>query len=155
MGKETYQITEYVHDQVIAHCTAFGIIGTTEPKEDINHLIDFNELESSNPPDTIQVATFFLEKTSTKKIYYYVCSFPEEPFKANHQEGYLLFSIMWLDSDNYWTRVPWHSCSVSSEQPLPPLHKEAANWMLKRITTKGCWNAEADFFKMGKLEILI
>ena len=85
MGKETYQITEYVHDQVIAHCTAFGIIGTNEPKEDINDLIDFYELESSNPPDTIQVATFFLEKTSTKKIYYYVCSFPEEPFKANHQ----------------------------------------------------------------------
>ena len=43
MGKETYQITEYVHDQVIAFANAFGLIGTTEPKEDINHLIDFNE----------------------------------------------------------------------------------------------------------------
>ena len=74
MAKETYQITEYVHDQVIAYCTAFGLIDT-EPKEDINHLIDFCELESSNPPDTIQVATFFLEKTSTKKIYYYVLNF--------------------------------------------------------------------------------
>ena len=155
MAKETYKITEYVHDQVIAYCTAFGIIGTTEPKEDIDHLIDFNELESSNPPDTIQVATYFLEKTSTKKIYYYVCSFPEVPFKAKFQEGYVLFSIMWLDYEKYWSRVSWHSCSASSEQPLPPLHKEAANWMLKRITTKGCWNAEADFFKMGKLEILI
>ena len=39
MAKETYQITDYVHDEVIAYCTAFGIIGTTEPKEDINHLI--------------------------------------------------------------------------------------------------------------------
>ena len=87
MGKETYQITEYVHDQVVAYCTAFGLLDT-EPKEDINHLIDFCELESSNPPDTIQVATFFLEKTSTKKIYYYVCSFTEEPFKAKHQQGY-------------------------------------------------------------------
>ena len=69
MGKETYQITEYVHDQVIAHCIAFGLIGTDEPKEDKNNLIDFYELESFNPPDTIQVATFFLEKTSTKKKY--------------------------------------------------------------------------------------
>ena len=154
MGKETYQITEYVHDQVIAYCTAFGLIDT-EPKEDINNLIDFYELESSNPPDTIQVATFFLEKTSTKKIYYYVCSFPEEPFKAKHQEGYLLFSIMWIDSDNYWSRNPWHSCSASSEQPLPPLHKEAANWMFKRVATKGCLISSANDFKNGTLEILI
>ena len=154
MAKETYQITEYVHDQVVAYCTAFGLLDT-EPKEDINHLIDFCELESSNPQDTIQVATFFLEKTSSKKIYYYVCSFPEESFKAKHQEGYVLFSIMWSDYDKYWSRVPWYSCSASSEQPLPPLHKEAANWMLDKITTNGCWNTEADFFKMGKLEILI
>ena len=153
MGKETYQMTEYVHDQVIAYCTAFGLIDT-EPKEDINNLIDFYELESSNPPDTIQVATYFLEKTSTKKIYYYVCSFPEEPFKAKHQEGYLLFSIMWIDSDNYWSRNPWHSCSASSEQPLPPLHKEAANWMFKRVATKGCLIASVDDFKNGTLEII-
>ena len=153
MGKETYQITEYVHDQVIAFANAFGLIGTTEPKEDINHLIDFNELENSNPPDTIQVATF-LKKDSTQKMYFYVCSFTEQPWKANHQEGYVLFSIEWWD-DEYWTRVPWHSCSVSSEQPLPPLQKEAAHWMLKAITTKGCWNAEADFFKEGTLEVLI
>ncbi len=53
------------------------------------------------------------------------------------------------------SNAAWHSCSVSSEQPLPPLYKEAANWMLKRITIKGCWNAEADFFKEGTLEVLI
>ena len=153
MGKETYQITEYVHDQVIAHCIAFGITGTNEPKEDINDLIDFYELESFNPPDTIQVATYFLEKTSTKKIYYYVCSFPEVPFKAKFQEGYVLFSIMWIDSDNYWSRNPWHSCSASSEQPLPPLHKEAANWMLKRMTSEGSGFADVDYFMKGKLEI--
>ena len=66
IGKETYQIREYVHDQVIAHCTAFGLIDN-DPKEDINDLINFYELENSNRLDTIQIAIFFLEKTSTKK----------------------------------------------------------------------------------------
>ena len=153
MGKETYQITEYVHDQVIAYCEAFGLIDTV-PKEDINDLFDFNELELQST-GYYSSRNIFFGKNLHKKIYYYFCSFPEELFKAKHQERYLLFSIVWIDSDNYWSRFPWHNCSASSEQPLPPLHKEAANWMLKRITTKGCWNAEADFFKEGTLEVLI
>ena len=34
MGKETYLIEEYWHDEVTAYCTAFGILGEREePKE--------------------------------------------------------------------------------------------------------------------------
>ena len=155
MGKETYQITEYVHDQVIAYCTAFGIIGTTEPKEDIDHLIDFNELESSNPPDTIQVATYVNKKYSTKIIYFSVFSLTEKTTLAKYQEIYSLFSIRWDDSDGLWVLNPWYCCSVLSEEPQAPLHKEAANWMFKGLATTGCLIASVDDFKKGTLEMLI
>ena len=112
MGKETYQITEYVHDQVVAHYIAFGLIGSTELKEDKNDLIDFCELESFNPPDTISSRNIFSGKNLHKKIDYYVRSFPEEPFKADHQEGNVLFSIMWIDSDNYWSGFPCYCFSA-------------------------------------------
>ena len=42
-----------------------------------------------------------------------------------------------------------------SHKPQPPLHKEAANWMLKRMTNKGSGFAEVDYFIEGKLELLI
>ena len=59
---------------------------------------------------------------------------------------------MW-SRDNLWELNPWYCCSVKSEQPQPSLHKEAANWMLKRMTTKGSGFAEVDYFIKGKLEI--
>ena len=156
MGKETYRIDLSGHDEVTAFATAFGILGEREtPKEDFGESTDFNNLESSFPPDTIQVATFLNKKYSTKKIYFYVCSFTEKHWEANHQEVYSLFSIMWDDDFSYWKLNPWYSCSVLSEQPQAPLHKEAANWMLKKMTTKGCCLAEVDDFKNGTLEILI
>ena len=120
------------------------------PKEDFAESTDFNNLESSLPPDTIQVATFLYKEYSTKKIYFYVCSFPEPGLEAAY--SYSLFSIMW-SRDNLWELNPWYSCSVKSEQPQPSLHKEAANWMLKRMTTKGSGFAEVDYFIKGKLEI--
>ena len=155
MGKETYRIDLSGHDEVTAFATAFGILGEREtPKEDFGESTDFNNLESSFPPDTIQVATFLNKKYSTKKIYFYVCSFTEKHWEANHQEVYSLFSIMWNDGGSFWELIAWYSCSVLSEQPQAPLHKEAANWMLKKMTTKGCCLAEVDDFKNGTLEVM-
>ena len=152
MGKETYLIEEYWHDEVTAYCTAFGILGEREePKEGFDQSTDFNNLESSLPPDTIQVATFLNKEYSSKKIYFYVCSFPE----PHPHYSYSLFSIRWEDSISLWELIPWYSCSVKSEKPQPSLHEEAANWMIKRMTTEGCLIAKVDDFKKGKLEILI
>jgi len=145
MGKETYRIEEYWHNEVTAFATAFGILGEREyPKEDFAESTDFNNLESSLPPDTIKVATFLYKEYSTKKIYFYVCSVNESTQIANHQEVYSLFSIMW-SRDSLWVLNPWCSCSVLSEEPQAPLHKEAANWMLKRMTTKGSGFAEVEY----------
>ena len=128
MGKETYLIEEYWHDEVTAYCTAFGILGEREePKEGFDQSTDFNNLESSLPPDTIQVATFLNKEYSTKKIYFYVCSFPE----PHPHYSYSLFSIRWEDSLSLWELIPWYCCSVKSEKPQPSLHEEAANWMIK------------------------
>jgi len=151
MGKETYRIEEYWHNEVTAFATAFGILGEREyPKEDFAESTNFINLESSLPPDTIQVATFLYKEYSTKKIYFYVCSFPE----PHPHYSYSLFSIMW-SRDNLWELNAWYCCSVKSEQPQPSLHKEAANWMLKEMTTKGCAIAPLEVFKKGTLEILI
>ena len=151
MGKETYRIEQYWHDEVTAYCTAFGILGEREtPKEDFDQSTDFNNLVSSFPPDTIHVATFLNKEYSTKKIYFYVCSFPE----PHPHYSYSLFSIMW-SRDNLWELNAWYCCSVKSEQPQPSLHKEAANWMIKTMTNDGCLIATVDDFKKGKLEILI
>ena len=98
MGNETYRIEEYWHDEVTAYCTAFGILGEREtPKEDFDQSTDFNNLVSSFPPDTIHVATFLNKEYSTKKIYFYVCSFKGPNLQGNHEEvySYSLFSIMW------------------------------------------------------------
>jgi len=154
--KETYQIEESGYDEVQAFGMAFGLIGERErPKEDFYESTNFNNLESSLPSDTIKVATYVNKKYSTKKIYFYVCSFTESTQRANHQEVYSLFSIMWNDIDSFWELKAWYSCSVLSEEPQAPLHKEAANWMLKRMTTKGSGFAEVDYFMKGKLELLI
>ncbi len=156
MGKETYRIEEYWGDEVTAYCTAFGILGEREtPKEDFDQSTDFNYLVSSFPPDTIHVATFLNKEYSTKKINFYVCSFPDPQPKYPEAYSYSLFSIIWNDKDSFWELIAWDSCSVKSEQPQGSLHKEAANWMLKRITTKGCALAKEDDFKKGTLEILI
>ena len=155
MGKETYRIDLSGHDEVTAFATAFGVVGEREsPKEDFQVSTDFNNLESSFPPDTIQVATFLNKEYSTKKIYFYVCSFTEKHWEANHQEVYSLFSIMW-SRDSLWELNPWYCCSVLSEEPQAPLHKEAANWMFKGVATTGCLIASVDDFKKGTLEILI
>ena len=158
MGKETYRIQEYWNEEVIPFVTAFGVFSEGEfflPPEDFQESTDFNNLESSCPPDTIQVATFLNKEYSTKKIYFYVCSFTEPTGRAKHQEVYSLFSVMWRRDNDLWELIPWYSCSVLSEQPQAPLHKEVANWMFKGIATTGCLIASVDDFKNGTLEILI
>ena len=59
LGKDTYQIEESGYDEVQAFAMAFGILGERKtPKEDFCESTDFNNLESSLPADTIQVATY-------------------------------------------------------------------------------------------------
>ena len=154
--KETYQIELSGYDEVQAFGMAFGLIGERErPKEDFYESTNFNNLESSLPSDTIKVATYVNKKYSTKIIYFYVFSFTEKTTLAKYQEIYSLFSIRWDESDGLWILNPWYCCSVLSEEPQAPLHKEAANWMFKGVATTGCLIASVDDFKNGTLEILI
>ena len=155
MGKEAYQITDYVHDEVVAFCGAMNPKGKLEQSEDEIYSTERLKLESFNPEDTIPVATFFYEKYSPKKAYFYVAAFTEPHWEANHQEVYSLFAIFWDKEWSHWQKAPEYCCSVISEEPQPPLHKEAANWMLKRMTTKGSGFRDVDYFLKGKLELLI
>ena len=68
-------------------------------------------------------------------------------------EVYSLFSIRWDKEWSHWEKVPEYCCSVISLQPQQPLHKQAANWMLKRMTTKDSGFPDVDYFMKGKLEI--
>ena len=154
--KETYQIGLSYYDEVQAFYYALRLLndGKEPDSDDFCISNNFNNLESSLPSDTIKVATYVNKKYSIKKIYFYVCSFTESTQRANHQEVYSLFSIMW-SRDSLWELNPWYCCSVLSEEPQAPLHKEAANWMFKGVATTGCLIASVDDFKKGKLEVLI
>ena len=154
LGKVTYQIGESGYDEVQAFAYAFSFLndGKIPDPDDFCISNNFNNLESSLPSDTIKVATYVNKKYSSKKIYFYVCSFNESTQRANHQEIYSLFSIMW-SRDSLWELNPWYCCSVLSEEPQAPLHKEAANWMFKGVATTGCLIASVDDFKNGTLEI--
>ena len=144
---------------------------------------DHFEIESSNPADTIPVATFLrneqLPDEIIKKQYFYVCSFEREStigyrekFKDYLDNGmdilealkksdegpkiirtcHLLFEIRcdrWDNNGINWMRVPLYACEDASS------HKEAAEWMLNEITTKGNEVYEADYFEKGTLERLI
>ena len=79
MAKETYQIRESGYDEVQAFGYAFSFLndGKIPDPDDFCISNNFNDLESSFPSDTIKVATYVNKKYSTKKIYFYVCSFTE------------------------------------------------------------------------------
>ena len=154
MKKVTYQIKVCVHDEVVAFAGAMNPKGELAC-EDESYSPERYKLESCNPEDTIPVATFFYEKYSPKKAYFYVASFTETQWKESHMEVYSLFALRWDNEWSHWEKVPEYCCSVISEQPQPPLHKEAANWMLKNMTTKGSGFAYVDYFKQGTLKILI
>ena len=153
MGEEAYQIKDYFHDEAVAFAGAMHPKGSLAHNSDKMYSSERSTLESWNPEDTILVATFFYEKYSPKKTYFYVASFTETQWKESHMEVYSLFSIWWNKEWSHWEKIPEYCCSVISEKPQPPLHKEAANWMLKRMTTKGSGFAEVDYFIKGKLEI--
>ena len=155
MGEEAYQIKDYFHDEAVAFAGAMNPKGSLAHNSDEMYSSDRYKLESWNPEDAISVATFFYEKYSPKKAYFYVASFTETQWKESHMEVYSLFSIWWNKEWSHWEKIPEYCCSVISEKPQLHLHKEAAKWMLKRITTKGSGFVEVDYFIKGKLEILI
>ena len=155
MAKETYQIYDFVPDILMAFIAVFSVKGEITLNDDEMRSTDRLKLESYNPKDTILVATFLHDQYSTKKAYFYVASFKEEHSRAKYDQAFSLFSITWFEDESHWAKVPEYCCFVKSEQPQPPLHKEAANWMLKRMTTKGSGFPYFDYFLKGKLEILI
>ena len=155
MVEEAYQIKDYFHDAAVAFAGAMNPKGRLAHNEDEIYSSDRYKLESCNPEDTIPVATFFYEKYSPKKAYFYVASFRETQLKDSHMEVYSLFSIWWNKEWSHWKKIPEYCCSVIFEKPQPPLHKEATNWMIQKMTAEGCAIAPLDVFKNGKLEILI
>ena len=58
MGEQTYQIKDYVHDEVVAFTGALNVKGALSRNEDDMYLTDRSKLESYNPEDTIPVAIF-------------------------------------------------------------------------------------------------
>jgi len=174
MGKETSQITRF-YSSVDGFMSAFGFLhGQKRPneKEGDYHMSFSNyhiKLESSNPADTIPVATFLRNKQYSpneyiKKEYYYVCEFTWQPYKRIKEfknmdemtyEGteitetsHLLFMIYWDDDFNCWQRGPAFACRNASS------HHEAGDWMLKEITSEGSEAHDADYFKNGTLEVI-
>ena len=154
MREEAYKIQDYVHDEAVAFAGALNPKGSLAHNSDEMYSSDRYKLESCNPEDSIPVATFYYEKYSPKKAYFYVASFTETQWKESHMEVYSLFSIRWDKEWSHWEKVPEYCCSVISVQPQQPLHKQAANWMLKRMTTKDSGFPDVDYFMKGKLEII-
>ena len=153
MGEEAYKIQDYVHDEAVAFAGALNPKGSLAHNSDEMYSSDRYKLESCNPEDTIPVGTFFYEKYSPKKAFFYVASFTETQWEESYMEVYSLFSIRWDKEWSHWEKVPEYCCSVISLQPQQPLHKQAANWMLKRMTTKDSGFPDLDYFMKGKLEI--
>ena len=178
MGKETYQITRF-YDSVDGFMNAFGFLyGQKRPNENEGdyHMSFSNDqlkLESSNPADTVKVATFLRNEKRTpneniKKEHYYVCEFKWESYgeikdlsdlgeakkrRERHptiKKDHLLFRIYWEDDFNCWLRGDVFACCNA------PSHQEAANWMINEITTKGSEVPEHDsnYFKNGILEVI-
>ena len=90
MAKEIPQIKRY-YDTVPPYCHVFKISerkyeSDTDKDHDVSYSNDHFELESSNPADTVKVATFLREKKykpneNIKKDFYYVCEFTWQPYR--------------------------------------------------------------------------
>ena len=90
MAKETTHITRY-YDAVPPYGSAFKFLerkyeSDTDKDHDVSYSKEHFELESSNPADTVKVATFLREKQykpneNIKKDFYYVCEFTWQPYK--------------------------------------------------------------------------
>ena len=93
--------------------------------------------------------TFKFLSNDAKKI-----ALANEGIKSNNLKTYhLLFEIRgdrWKNNDGInWMRLALYACADASS------HQEAAEWMLNELTTKGNEMYDADYFKIGTLEILI
>ena len=90
MGKEPSKITRY-YDAVPPYCSALKISerkyeSDTDKDHDVSYSKEHFELESSNPADTVKVATFLRNKQYKpneiiKKDHYYVCEFTWQPYR--------------------------------------------------------------------------
>ena len=187
MAKINSQIQRF-HDSVDAFYIAFHstFIGPYDSDNDAHesHSNDHFELESSNPADTIPVATFLrneqLPDEIIKKQYFYVCSFEREStlgyrekFKDYIDNGTDILEA--LKKSNEGPKIiktchllfeirgdRWDNKDCINWMRLPlyacedaSSHEEASEWMLNELTTKGNEMYEADYFEKGILEILI
>jgi len=173
MAKETTQITRY-YDAVLPYGSAFKFSerkyeSDTDKDHDVSYSKEHFELESSNPADTVKVATFLRNKQYKpneiiKKDHYYVCEFTWQPHRRikeykNSQDityegteitetSHLLFWIYWDDEFSCWQRAPAFACRNASS------HNEAGDWMMKEITSEGSEAHDSDYFKNGTLEVI-
>ena len=187
MGKETSQITRF-YDAVDAFLIAFRFWHMQKsPKEkDGDYHMSFSndhfKLESSNPADTIKVATFLRNKQRTpneniKKDHYYVCEFTwvailgfREKYKDYLDNGMDILEASKKSSEGpkilktdhvlfmiFWEDDfnCWQRTAVCACRDASS-HQEAAEWMLNETTTKGSDFQEhtADYFKNGTLEVI-
>ncbi len=173
MKEANKRITRY-YDAVPPYGSAFKFSerkyeNDTDKDHDVSYSKEHFELESSNPADTVKVATFLRNKKYKpneiiKKDHYYVCEFTWQPYRKikkykNSEDityegpetietSHLLFWIYWDDDFSCWQRGPAFACRNASS------HQEAGNWMLKEITSEGSEAHDADYFKNGILEVI-
>ncbi len=165
------------------HSTFVGTYDSDNDPHDSN-LNDHFEIESSNPADTIPVATFLRNEKLTdeiiKKQYLYVCSFEREStigyrekFKDYLDNGMDILEALKKSDEgpkiirtchllfeirgDRWDNndgITWMRVPLYACEDASS-HKEGAEWMLNELTTKGNEVYDADYFKKGTLEILI
>ena len=187
MAKINSQI-QRVHSSVDAFCIAFHstFVGQFD-KDNFAHESNSNdhyEIESSNPADTIPVATFLrneqLPNEIIKKQYFYVCSFKREStlgyrekykeyidngmdileaLKKNNEGPKIMRTchLLFEIRGDRWKNndgINWVRLALYACEDASS-HQEAAEWMLYELTTKGNEMYDADYFKKGTLEILI
>ena len=187
LGNINSQIQRF-HDSMDAFYIAFHstFVGTYDIDNDPHesNLDDHFEIESSNPADTIPVATFLrneqLSDEIIKKQYFYVCSFEREStlgyrekYKDNIDNGMDILEALKKNKEgpkiirtchllfeirgDRWKNndgINWMRLALYACEDASS-HQEAAKWMLNELTSKGNEIYEADYFKKGTLEILI
>ena len=187
MAKINSQIQRF-HSSVDAFYIAFHstFVGTYDSDNDPHesNLNDHFEIESSNPADTIPVATFLrneqLPDEIIKKQYLYVCSFEwkttlggREKFKEYLDNGMNILEawdkgyegpkikktchLLFEIRGDRWKNndgINWVRLSLYACEDASS-HQEAAEWMLNELTTKGNEMYDADYFKKGTLDVLI
>ncbi len=187
MAKINSQIQRF-HDSMDAFVIAFhSTFAGPYDKNKFAHESNSNdhfEIESSNPADTIPVATFLrneqLPNEIIKKQFFYVCSFERES-TLGYREKYKDYIDNGMDilealkKSNEGPKIlrtchllfeirgdRWDNNDGITWMRVPlyacedaSSHQEAAEWMLNEITTKGNESYDADYFEKGTLELLI